>query len=62
MSKVWMDEDKSGDFLDVSNRFYSGYLSLEISSTIDMVDLSVNQVKDLMSHLQRALDEHGDKT
>ena len=23
--------------------------------------LSVNQVQDLMSHLQRALDEHGDK-
>ena len=24
--------------------------------------LTVNQVKDLMAHLQRALDEHGDKT
>jgi len=24
--------------------------------------LTVNQVKNLMSHLQRALDEHGDKT
>ncbi len=44
----------------------SGYLCILIDDPLDFTcqasSLTVNQVKNLMSHLQRALDEHGGRT
>ena len=56
--------------------YFGAHMSLEVDDTFDSIELlgisitdgyswtnlTVNQVKDLMSHLQRALDEHGDRT
>lgn len=61
-------EDGEGDELEVDEGFseWNGKLLFDVYNDIKgcscYVDLTVNQVKDLVSHLQQTLDEHGDKT
>ena len=55
--------DDCGDELYVDHEFDNGYLYVELkvySTYAPEVSLSVNQVKELMAHLQRALDKHGE--
>ena len=58
-------EDSVGDTLEVGKLFTNEgevYLGVEEKDDTCSVLLTVNQVENLVSHLQRALDEHGDKT
>ena len=48
-------------YLDASGVDSLGHIHFMMNGSIH-VAFKVNQVKDLMSYLQRALDEHGDKT
>ena len=57
---IWSDED--GVILEADSVFDFDGLILISMFDGDMCNLTVNQVQDQMSHLQRALDEHGDKT
>jgi hypothetical protein len=56
---IWSDED--GVILEADSVFDFDGLILISMFDGDMCNLTVNQVQDLMSHLQRALDEHGDR-
>jgi len=60
MSRSW-GTFGTGSELEVMDSFDEDDV-LCIQTYDEWSDLTVNQVKDLMVHLQRALDEHGDKT
>ena len=59
MNKLLMIETRR-QLLTCDPEFCEGVLILQVG--FDESWLTVDQVKDLVSHLQRALDEHGDKT
>ena len=56
---IWSDED--GVILEADSVFDFDGLILISMFDGDMCNLTVNQVKNLMSHLQRALDEYGER-
>ena len=60
-SRSWVEyEDMSYSCLKVDKNFNdNGVLEFDSAQSSPYVWLTINQVKDLVSHLQRALDEHG---